>query len=81
MIEAIKSIRVKKMPKYDNFDLANLRRKLMVLMVILPFSAALIGGIQVTFMRGFTLSLKMEGGPSKMSTYTYFLIAWAMACF
>lgn len=62
MIEAINAIRVKKMPKYNNFNLSNLKNKITLLMVILPFSAALIGGIQVTFMRSFTISLKMDNG-------------------
>jgi len=64
MIEAINTIRVKEMPTFEKFDLANLRKSLTILSVMLPLSGALVGGIQVTLMRSFTISMKMDGGSS-----------------
>ena len=81
MIEAIYMVDVEKMPKFRQFNLSNLKKKMNVLLVTLPVSGSFLSAIQTVFMRCYTINIQMPEGEESIQTYAYFVQACLLALF
>ena len=59
---------------HGNFNLKLLKTKIWVLQISLSILAALVGGVQFSFNKGFTICLGLENGLELPDTYIYIII-------
>ena len=82
MTESLNMVYCEDIPKNITYDFKSLKAKIGLLLVLMSILGSLVGGIQNSFMRGFTISLgSCNLGLKAPTTYIYFTIAISMAAF